>query len=1369
MNWLNSTEWSEGLLRASWQAGLLVLVVLGLRAAFKERLAPKWRHALWFLVVARLALPLTVETPWSAFNLLNPAAKPPLIPATVAPVQTAPGLEMQVQASAVPEKGNEGVSVPVSASVAPVAARTETSPRSVAPVPSAPSSFQWAQWLTRFWLLGIVVLGLRLSLAVALFTRRMRQARPVTDTTALELLAECARRAGVARVPQLLECDAVNTPAICGHWRPRLLVPPGMLAAFTHEELRHVFFHELAHVKRRDVMTNWITSVLLILHWFNPLVWLAFARMRTDREIACDALAIELAGSGQNRSYGETILKLLETMARPSLTPSLVGILEDRDQLRVRISMIARFGHASRWSWLAAPLLLVLALVTLTDAQTTDAKKKLPPVLPLSMTNILSAAENKDWLNDAVWQVAPRGTQDFGGIRFHLEGVVQLKGQGFGPTKPYREKVTVPVPTNSVWGAVHVVGGMSYDAEPGTRVADLVWNYTDGTSRKVPILYAVQARDWWRLKYEKPDRVKDPLSKVVWNARHLDASKQGKTLRLYRMSLPNPLPEKKAKSIEFVSANVRPSFIFNALTLDPLKAGERPDDSFDIEELDIEPKGRLQVRVLDAATSNAVADAAIKISVREHSGSLLQASYDREFKTGPAGIVEIPVPEEGIDRLQLQAAATNYTGRLIVWSKTNNEAIPASHTFHLKGSFAIGGTVVDSDGNPISGARILVSRTYSGPEVFPWNQKGERDEFSFREVTTGSDGTWVASGLSYGMRANLMIGVRHPEFLYTSVWLRDAEPGLRAKTHRLTLTRGESIAGRVLGPDDQPVAGAKVRAGTRSSTDTNEVAADIDGRFRLSRISTNSYERTVSVTAKGFAPLQQALPPPESKEEVVLKLKAGTKLAIRLQDPDAKPVAGARWIVNLPRDPLGYGLGRWEARGETTEDGRFEFEAEEGVTYSLTVLTRDWEDIRDRNIKPSAEEQIVTLRAGRKLVGQAIDAETGAPITKGTVNFGIYFGVGPSSTRLVGISRAAQAFENPEGRFEVGFTEERENAIQVAADDHETRTVQLAEADFAAQPFVVRLKSSPSLKGVARTKDGRVIPGATVALSGGGNNVFIRGGAIESRGKTEGFTGTDAQGRFSLQMLPGATTVMASGDGLFGNTSVDEVRSSGQIILGGSGKITGSITLNGKPIPGRRLQVILDGGSTLTQVTVDSDAAGKFVFQEVPFGKWSVCEMIPGFSQGSYTYGEKVAVEVISGETVEVAISKVGLKVVGRLVPRPPAGEQPWFAILRSGPEVGFVPVSPGPPAAQQFKEWQASDAGKRASSAIRRSIMAAVQSSGAFTFESVPPGEYQIMNHEGMTTASPTVVIPESVPGRDEFDLGPVVLQSQSKPGPKP
>ena len=118
----------------------------------------------------------------------------------------------------------------------------------------------------------------------------------------------------------------------------------------TAAELRFVFLHEFAHLKRRDVVLNRLTTALQVLHWFNPLVWLAFARMRADRELACDALALACAGESERQACGATILRLLEQFTRPVAVPGLVGILEDKHQLRRRIVAIAGFRRPSRWS-----------------------------------------------------------------------------------------------------------------------------------------------------------------------------------------------------------------------------------------------------------------------------------------------------------------------------------------------------------------------------------------------------------------------------------------------------------------------------------------------------------------------------------------------------------------------------------------------------------------------------------------------------------------------------------------------------------------------------------------------------------------------------------------------------------------------------------------------------------------------------------------------------------------------------------------------------------------------------------------------------------------------------------------------------------
>ena len=75
--------------------------------------------------------------------------------------------------------------------------------------------------------------------------------------------------------------------------------------------MKHIFLHELAHYKRNDVIISCVTTILQIIHWFNPIIWFAFYRMRIDRELACDEMTLNRIGAAQSKSYGQTIISLL--------------------------------------------------------------------------------------------------------------------------------------------------------------------------------------------------------------------------------------------------------------------------------------------------------------------------------------------------------------------------------------------------------------------------------------------------------------------------------------------------------------------------------------------------------------------------------------------------------------------------------------------------------------------------------------------------------------------------------------------------------------------------------------------------------------------------------------------------------------------------------------------------------------------------------------------------------------------------------------------------------------------------------------------------------------------------------------------------
>ena len=366
--------------RSTWQAAVLIGLVLLVQWLFRKQLSPAWRYNLWLLVLIRLVMPSLPESTVSVFNLAKFST--PLV-SDKAPVS--PGLVSEAAGPLAESPTSERALWPrdLEASNPPAASGFLVGPGPTVvhnaglPMPRSGREVFLTQcgWL---WALGAIFFFFRVVCQNVRFTTRLRSRSRLCNRETLELLEHCKRETNIRQQLVLLETPLIRSPALYGLLRPKLLLPEGMTSTFTAPELRYIFLHELAHLKRRDLAVHWLMTALQGLHWFNPIIWIAFSRMRADRELACDALALSCAKEEENRPYGETIIKLLEGLAQPASLPGLIGILETRNQMRRRMSAIARFRKDKRWSPVVCLILIGLGLTTLTDARTSELHHNRP-------------------------------------------------------------------------------------------------------------------------------------------------------------------------------------------------------------------------------------------------------------------------------------------------------------------------------------------------------------------------------------------------------------------------------------------------------------------------------------------------------------------------------------------------------------------------------------------------------------------------------------------------------------------------------------------------------------------------------------------------------------------------------------------------------------------------------------------------------------------------------------------------------------------------------------------------------------------------------------------------------------------------------
>jgi beta-lactamase regulating signal transducer with metallopeptidase domain len=153
------------------------------------------------------------------------------------------------------------------------------------------------------------------------------------------LRALLATRPG-GRVAELCTSDEVARPSVLGFFKPRVLLPPGLVEKLTSDELRQVVLHEMEHLRRGDDWTNLLQKVALVFFPLNPaLIWVE-RKLCAERELACDDRVLEAGGPG--KAYAICLTRLAEfSMLRRSVS-LVLGAWERRPELARRVHRLLR-------------------------------------------------------------------------------------------------------------------------------------------------------------------------------------------------------------------------------------------------------------------------------------------------------------------------------------------------------------------------------------------------------------------------------------------------------------------------------------------------------------------------------------------------------------------------------------------------------------------------------------------------------------------------------------------------------------------------------------------------------------------------------------------------------------------------------------------------------------------------------------------------------------------------------------------------------------------------------------------------------------------------------------------------------------------
>lgn len=320
-------------LNMSLTGSIVILIVLLCRLLLRK--APKvFSYALWSIVLFRLLCPVSVSSALSVFNVAKAMAADPVGMVTVVRHPAVSDvLPEQILEMSEPSRGE------------PIYSGSEE-PQDAAPIP----------YPAYVWLFGVAAMTAYSIHSCRKLNRKLFGAVHLRENLYL--------------------ADDIPSPFVLGLIRPRIYLP----ASLAESEQTYIIAHERHHIVRKDNLWKLLAFGAMCVHWFNPLVWLAFSLAGKDMEMSCDEAVIRQLGAEIRADYSASLLRLSVGHRFPAGTPLAFG----EGDTKGRVMNMANWKKPKKWVNLCAAVLCigVLGACAMNPvAQTEPTQSSVPPII----------------------------------------------------------------------------------------------------------------------------------------------------------------------------------------------------------------------------------------------------------------------------------------------------------------------------------------------------------------------------------------------------------------------------------------------------------------------------------------------------------------------------------------------------------------------------------------------------------------------------------------------------------------------------------------------------------------------------------------------------------------------------------------------------------------------------------------------------------------------------------------------------------------------------------------------------------------------------------------------------------------------------
>lgn len=307
------------ILNMSLTASIVIVLVLIARILLKK--APKaFSYTLWAVVLFRLVCPVSFSSEFSLIGLFH-------LPASTANGSTYSSITYIPDNIVHTKYPQVDLPIPIISEVI-----NDNLPQSEEQLVADPLEWPMAA-VTILWLFGIAAMLIYSAVSLILLRRKLIGAVRLRDNIYL--------------------ADHIITPFVIGLIRPKIYLP----STLTEQEQSYIILHEQTHIRRLDHIFKMIAFLALAMHWFNPLVWVAFVYCVKDMEMSCDERVLKKMGGGIKTAYSTSLISLATGRRLINGSPLAFG----EGNIKGRIKNVMNFKKPAAWV-IAISVVLVATL-----------------------------------------------------------------------------------------------------------------------------------------------------------------------------------------------------------------------------------------------------------------------------------------------------------------------------------------------------------------------------------------------------------------------------------------------------------------------------------------------------------------------------------------------------------------------------------------------------------------------------------------------------------------------------------------------------------------------------------------------------------------------------------------------------------------------------------------------------------------------------------------------------------------------------------------------------------------------------------------------------------------------------------------------